>query len=81
VARAAKESHPREAIALNTGEADQIVEHRTRSEYATAALYLVRVRDLYQRLGDEATWQQVIGTLRAQKMLRALQAELTAAGL
>ncbi len=81
VARVIEEGHPQEAIDLYLKPANRIIEARDRANYATAAGYLARVRELYRRLGDEAKWQETIGALRAQKTLRALQVELTAAGL
>lgn len=47
-----------------------------------ASTYLVRVRDLYRRLGEQETWQTFIADLRGQNSrLRALKDELNKAGL
>lgn len=82
VAQAAEESHPFEAIPLYVEAARQLIEQQGRENYATAARYLARVRDIYKRLGQPQPWQALIAATREQnKRLRALQDELTKAGL
>ncbi len=44
--------------------------------------YLLRVRELYHRLGEEATWEKLIATIIVEnRRLRALKEELAKAGL
>ncbi|HEV2457202.1 MAG TPA: SWIM zinc finger family protein [Ktedonobacterales bacterium] len=82
VARAAEETRPAEANALYLAEVGKLIAAQGRERYATAAGYLVRVRALYARTGDEAAWQRLIAELRERnKRLRALQDELNKAGL
>ena len=82
VAEAAEESRPRAAIRIYVERAERLITARGRGNYATAATYLVRVRDLYHRLGDPETWQALIADLRERnRRLRALKDELHKAGL
>ncbi len=82
VAQAAEERRPRDAIRLYMARVKPLIEARGRDNYATAASYLQRVRDLYGRLGEEATWKSLIGGIREEnRRLRALQEELANAGL
>lgn len=47
-----------------------------------AASYLSKMRDLYSQVGDEASWQQRIRSIRDEyRRLPALQDELYKAGL
>ncbi len=82
VAHAAEERYPSEAIRIYTAAAQQLIKHQGRDNYATAASYLARVRDLHRRLGEPNTWQALIADIRTQnKRLRALHEELAKAGL
>ncbi len=82
VARAAEGSRPREAIQLYMAQVARLIDARGRDNYATAAGYLSRVRDLYAHLGEQAVWQRLITGLREQnRALRALKDELNKAGL
>lgn len=82
VAQAAEEQYPRDAIRIYTTVAQRLIQQQGRENYATAARYLARVRDLYRRLGEETAWSDLIGAIRQQhKRLRALQEELSRAGL
>lgn len=82
VAQAAEESHPDAAIGLYLRAVDAIITPRNRGSYGSAAQYLVRVRNIYRRQGQDAVWRALIAKLRQDnKQLRALQAELTQAGL
>ena len=82
VARAAEAGYPRQAMQLYTEAVNKLIEARGRENYTQAAAYLVRVRELYQRLGELETWQTLIADIRQQnRRLRALQEELTQAGL
>jgi uncharacterized Zn finger protein len=82
VAHAAEEERPRAAIRIYLDRVEGLIAGRGRDNYATAASYLVRVRDLYHRLGEQATWTTFIAKLRVQhRRLRALKDELQKAGL
>jgi len=82
VAQAAEESRPREAIRIYVERAEQLIAARGRGNYAEAARYLCRVRDLYHRLDEPKTWEDFIADLREQnRRLRALKDELNKAGL
>jgi uncharacterized Zn finger protein len=82
VAQAAEEDRPREAITLYIEAVEQLIGARGRGNYAEAAGYLLRVREVYQRLGEVETWQRLISDLRNQnRRLRALKDELNKAGL
>jgi len=82
VARAAETTHPHKAIDIYLNQAYRLIANRGRSNYATAAVDLVRVRDLYLKMNDEAAWSKVIGRVRADySRLSALKDELRRAGL
>jgi tetratricopeptide (TPR) repeat protein len=82
VARAAEENRPREAIRIYVERAERLIAARGRGNYAEAAQYLVRVRDLYRRLGEQGTWRAFVADLREEnRRLRALKDELNKAGL
>jgi len=82
VAQAAEESRPRAAIRIYMERVDRLIAARGRGNYAEAASYLVRVRDLYHRLGESETWETLIANLRERnRRLRALKDELNKAGL
>lgn len=82
VARAAEEGRPRAAAGLYVQQAEELIEVRGRGNYAEAAEYLRRVRDLYHRLGEPETWETLIADLRARnRNLPALKDELDKAGL
>jgi hypothetical protein len=82
VARAAEEGRSLAAIRIYVGQAGLLIAARGRGNYTEAASYLVRVRDLYGRLGEPETWDAFITNLREQnRRLRALKEELTKAGL
>jgi len=82
VAQAAEVSRPREAIRLYMEAVERLIAARGRSSYAEAAGYLVRVRELYRCLGEPATWDTLIASLREQnRRLPALKDELNKAGL
>jgi len=82
VARAAEESRPREAVRLYGEAVERLISARGRYNYVEAATYLVRMRDLYHRLGEPEIWGALIAGLKEQnRRLRALQEELNKVGL
>ena len=82
VAQLAEESHPREAIRLYREEVDRLIAARGRSNYAQAAVYLGRMKELYEKLQEPAVWQNTIEAVRNHKpRLPALLDELQQAGL
>ena len=81
VARAAERSRPREAIKFYRAEINRLIEARGRRSYAEAAQHLLRVGELYERLGEIDAWEGYLRGLREDyKRLRALQEELTKVG-
>jgi len=82
VAQAAEADHPRAALEIYRQQAERAIAARGRGNYQTAAAHLLRVRDLYHRLGQDAAWEAYIAHLRQEhQRLRALQDELNKAGL
>jgi catechol 2,3-dioxygenase-like lactoylglutathione lyase family enzyme len=82
VARAAEETRPREAIELYRHYAERLIALRERKNYQAACTYLVKMRALYEKLGEREAWTSYITALREQnRNLRALKEELADAGL
>jgi hypothetical protein len=82
IAQAAEQEFPREAIGLYQRAAEELIGWQGRQNYATAAGYLARVGALYRRLGEESAWLELASALRREhRRLRALQEELTKAGV
>lgn len=82
VAKAAEATHPREAIAIYKTQAEGFITIRDRKNYAVAASYLKRVRDLYVELKKEGEWDAYITNLKEKnRSLRALKDELASIGL
>ena len=82
VAQAAEADYPRSALEIYRRQAERAIAARGRGNYQTAAAHLLRVRDLYHRLGQDATWEAYIAHLQQEhQRLRALQDELNKAGL
>lgn len=82
VARAAEDSHPQQALDLYRERVETLIGQRGRSNYATAARFLQRVKAIYQQLGEEEQWKAYIADVRDQKpKLPALLDELKQAGL
>ena len=82
VAQAAEEARPRESIRLYVTQARKLIAARGRGKTQRAAGYLVRVRDLFAKLGEAETWGQFMAELRErERRLRTLQDELSKAGL
>jgi uncharacterized Zn finger protein len=82
VARAAEDSRPDDAIRLYLEQVHGLIRAQGRENYAAAAGYLARVRDLHRRRGQGDVWRRLIADLRErERRLRALQDELNKAGL
>jgi uncharacterized Zn finger protein len=82
VAKAAEAGHPREAIRLYMRAVEQLIDQRGRENYVEAAVFLKTVRALYERLGEQEVWQELISGLKERnRTLRALKDELHKAGL
>jgi uncharacterized Zn finger protein len=82
VARAAEETRPREAIELYRQYAERLIAMRDRKNYQAACTYFVKVRALYEKLGEGEAWTSYITALREQnRNFRALKEELAKAGL
>ena len=82
VARAAEESRPHAAIELYRQFAERLIAMRDRKRYELACTYLVKVRALYEKLGEGEAWTSYVTALREQnRNLRALKEELANAGL
>jgi len=77
VARAAEEDYPREAIRLYKSVIQKLIDGRGRENYQQAIGYMIRIRMLYQKQGQEPEWHAYITNLRnSNKSLRALKEEL-----
>ena len=82
VARAAEETRPHAAIELCRQFAERLIAMRDRKRYELACTYLVKVRALYEKLGEGEAWRSYVTALREQtRNLRALKEELANAGL
>lgn len=82
VARAAEENFPRNALEIYQNRIDRLINLRGRESYQQAAQYLVRVRDLYNKLGESERWTTYITSIREKnRSLRALKEEMQAVGL
>ena len=82
VARAAEETRPRAAIELYRQFAERLIAMRDRKRYELACTYLVKVRALYEKLGEGEAWTSYMTALREQnRNLRALKEELANADL
>lgn len=82
VAKAVAKTHPKEAIDLYIRKIHRLIDARGRGNYAQAAQHLLRVRNIYQRLGEDEAWHRVIRNLRTENSnLPAMQDEFNKAGL
>lgn len=82
VAQAAEETRPREAIELYQKHAERLIAQKQRKYYQEASNYLVKVRALYEKLGENEEWTRYITALREKnRNLRALKEELANKGL
>jgi uncharacterized Zn finger protein len=77
VAKAAEERYPHEAIRLYKSVIQTLIDGRGRENYQQAIDFLMCVRLLYQKQGQEPEWHAYITNLRnSNKSLRALKEEL-----
>ena len=82
LASSLKGTHPFEAIPIYVATAEQLIKQQGRENYATAARYPARLREIYRPVSQPQPRQKLIGEIREQnKRLRALQEELIKAGL
>jgi uncharacterized Zn finger protein len=82
VAEAVEATQPREAIAIYMQAVTRLINARGRSNYATAAQHLLRVRKLYKQMDETEAWETLIAGLRDEhSRLPALQDELDKAGV
>ena len=82
VAKAAEATRPRDALRIYLQAAERIVKARNRGAYGDACRYLVRVRALYQKLGEDETWEQYLRKLKEEtKSMRAFKQEMAQARL
>ena len=82
VAEAAQNQRPKEAIRLYMQEVESLIAARGRGNYAQAAIYLLTVRGLFERLDQRQAWNILIKDLRERCCrLPALKDELNKAGL
>ena len=82
VAQAAEESRPRDATRLYIEEVERLIAGRGRGNYAEAANYLLRVRAVYEQMGEDKAWQTLIANLREKnRRLPAMQDEFNQVGL
>lgn len=82
VARLAEESRPQAAIEIYGNEAQRSINGRSRDHYKIAAAHLLRVKTIYEQMGENALWKALIAQIRQEyKRLPALQDELNKAGL
>lgn len=82
VAQAAETDYPQDAIRIYCHRVEKLIAVRGRENYREATRLLVKVQNLYQKLGEQDTWQQYLIHIRLENSnLRALQDELNKAGL
>ncbi len=82
MAKAAEATRPRRALQIYLQASERIVKTRNRGAYSEACKYLVRVRTLYQKLGEEAVWEQYLRKLKEEtKAMRAFKEEMAKARL
>jgi hypothetical protein len=82
VAKAAEEDYPGEAIRLYKSGIQKLIDGRGRENYKQATGFLMLVKILYQKQGQEPEWHAYISSLRNEnKGQRALWEELDKRGL
>ena len=70
-------TYPGEAIRLYKSAIQKLIDGRGRENYKQAIGYMMRIRMLYQKQGQESEWHAYISSLRNEnKGLRALREEL-----
>jgi uncharacterized Zn finger protein len=81
-AHAGEKSHPQEALIVYAEEAELCIAKRGRPNYRKAAQYLLRMRGIYESMGQIDTWAGLIQGMRSDyERLWSLQEELARAGL
>ncbi len=82
VAQAAESEYPDEAIEIYLHTVNRLIAARGRNNYATAAQYLLRVREIYNNSDKSAEFSQLIKKIREDNSrLPAMQDEFDKAGL
>jgi|GEM_PF-2049494 len=82
VAQAAEEMYPDEAVQIYTRVVDALIASRGRENYQQAVTYLGQMKQLYQKMEREKTWEAyIVGLRTSHKSLRALKEELDKKGL
>ncbi|MBU2610541.1 MAG: SWIM zinc finger family protein [Chloroflexi bacterium] len=82
VAQASDKHRPEKAIPAYLDAAERLIAQQGRKNYAAAAVYLRRARDLFNATKKSSEWQKTIADLRQRhRNLPALQDELRKAGL
>jgi uncharacterized Zn finger protein len=82
VAEAAEATRPKAARDIYRRRAEALINQRNRGSYQEACRFLQKVRDLHNQIGDADAWTTYIAGLRERhRTLRALQEEMTRAGL
>ena len=82
VAKAAEATLPRESIEIYQKHVERLINQRGRGSYQQACQYLLKIRDLYKKLGENEKWTTYITNLQEKnRTLRALREELQNAGL
>lgn len=82
VAKAAEKNYPDDAIEIYALYVETYIAWRNRSSYQKACQNLLSIRNVYQRMHQEAKWKSYIAHLREQyRRLPALQDEMNKAKL
>lgn len=82
VAQATEKQRPRRASDYYLRQVQSLADQRGRKNYAEAARYLLKVRQIYQDLGEPRVWAGILADIRERNdNLPAFQDELNKAGL
>ena len=82
VARAAEETRPRAALEIYQQHVEWLIALKERKHYQAACTYLVKMRALYEKLGESEVWRSYIAALRERnRHLPALRDEMAKAKL
>jgi len=82
VARTVEATRPHAAIDIYQQHVERLIERKEWGSYKTACEYLVKIRKLYEKLGEEEAWTSYITDLRKKyNRLRSLKAEMETARL